>query len=395
MKGNSKPINAAKVDDIAEFKAMKSARAAVITIPDPKYSGRLWTWFGEADNAPNLWTYAIDDSPTAKKCVRKLQQFIKGKGFIENGDLVINANGMTANELLSEFARSAAYWSGAHVAIIKFNGGGDVGSVYPWQVSFTRYREHDGMYLSNTRFGTSRRTMEREIEHLPFNRFEGKEKRVDRVLRQVQDTGKQSGDLLLRFTSGEGQLKDIYPIPDAFSGLSTIIADAKLANKDLSLIRNGFSADKIITYPRKLNRADRDEAGKTEHDYYKEAVSQFTGEDGSGVMLLDGDFIDLMPDVKHIDNKAALDSTEGANIRIPKAVCRLFDVPPVLIGMDVANILGNTKALADSMKVFSLAVEEYQGLIMQTFRQLWPSFNWEIEPLNLFEYLPNEQPIQP
>jgi hypothetical protein len=163
----------------------------------------------------------------------------------------------------------------------------------------------------------------------------------------------------------------------------------------LSLIRNGFSADKIITYPRKLNRTDKDEFEKTEHDYYKEAVSQFTGEDGSGVMLLDGDFIDLMPDVKHIDNKAALDSTEGANIRIPKAVCRLFDVPPVLIGMDVANILGNTKALADSMKVFSLAVEEYQGLIMQTFRQLWPNFNWEIEPLNLFEYLPNEQPIQP
>lgn len=370
---------------------MKGAKAAFINIPDPIHSGRLWTHFGDGDDAPNLWTYAVQNSPTARLCVGKIEKFIKGHGFKENGDMPVNAKGLTANELLTSFARSAAYWNGGHVAIVKYTAGGEVGSVYPFQISFVRKRQ-DGAILTNTRFGTGRRAMEKTVEHREFDRFENKQSRIDRVLAQVDKDGYQTGDVLYRMKDDEGLLRDVYPIPEAYSGLETIIADNKLAVKDLNLIAKGFSADKIITYPRKLDRENRDDAGKTEYDYYREAMGEFQGEDGSGVMLLDGDFIDLMPDVKGIDNKAALDSTETANVRIPKAICRMFHVPPVLIGMDQANILGNQKAMSDSMEVFNLTVKEYQTFIMQTFRQLYPNFNWEIEDLKLFNNEPNNTP---
>lgn len=375
-------------DNYGDFRAMKNAKSAFINIPDPIYSGRLWTHFGDGDNAPNLWTFAIENSPTARLCVGKIEKFIKGHGFKENGDMPVNATGLTANELLAQFARSAAYWNGTHVSIVKFTGAGEVGSVYPYQVSFVRKRE-DGKILTNKRFGTGRRALEKAVEHTEFNRFEDKKSRVDRVLSQVEKEGYQVGDVLYRMKDGEGLLRDVYPIPEAYAGLETIIADNKLAVKDLNLIAKGFSADKIIIYPKEIDRVNRDEAGKTQHDYYREAMSEFQGEDGSGVMLLDGNFIELMPDVKSVDNKAALDSTETANNRIPKAICRMFHVPPVLIGMDQANILGNQKALSDSMEVFNLTVKEYQGFILQTFRQLYPAYNWEIQDLQLFKNEPN------
>ena len=380
-----------KINDTGGAKTVNASskvKAFVPVISDPLNSGWHWARFGDsADNVPNKWIYAVKDSPTAKKCIRKIIQFVVGNGFDgELGNVLVNRS-QKANDLLREIAQSAAYWDGAHALNIKYRSDGSPSEVFTQQISSIRKETSGECFYTNSRFGTSRRSMESEIKHFPFDRFESSEDRVNRVLNDIAESGIFSGDILYRFIPGEGFLGNLYPIPDAMSSLSDIEADAALSRYNSSLIKKGFRANTIISYPRRLNREVKDANEQTQYDRVIDSVSNFVGEDGDTVMILDTELDDAKVEIHTIDNKAALDSTEKMNESIPRAVCRAFGVPPVLIGFDTANVLGNSKALADSMKLFNLMVKDIQLYICETMKLLFPLYDWKIKSLNLFDYI--------
>ena len=88
-----------------------------------------------------------------------------------------------------------------------------------------------------------------------------------------------------------------------------------------------------------------------------------------------------------------MDATEKATDRIAKKVCRLFGVPPILLGIETAGKLGNNQELVNYMKLFNLTLRRKWKLKERMYRALFPNVpaeNFETEPLEIFDYVPDE-----
>ena len=223
-----------------------------------------------------------------------------------------------------------------------------------------------------------------------FNPYSTPQERAIIVRKELETYGEQVGTIFYPFKIKEYDFGDIYPIPDANSGLEDIISDASLQRLEKRNITKGFKPNVAISMAGKTDDLTIDENGKTESDYLDETIGQFVGDEASSVILLEGQTKDAMPQITIFPLSEMLDGVEKARVRVANAVCRHFSVPPVLIGLEVSNVLGNAQAIYNSLKMFMLIVKSRQQLISESFSILFPNVDWTIKQLNIYDYLPTE-----
>jgi hypothetical protein len=114
------------------------------------------------------------------------------------------------------------------------------------------------------------------------------------------------------------------------------------------------------------------------------------GDEAASVMLLEGQTPEAIPQITIFPLAEMLDGVDKARTRVANAVCRHFSVPPVMIGLEAATILGNAQAIYNSLKMFMLMIKSRQQLIIEAFTVLWPQVDWSIKQLNIYDYLPSE-----
>ncbi len=192
--------------------------------------------------------------------------------------------------------------------------------------------------------------------------------------------GRQLGDILQVMEKGAGYLKDKYPIPAYYSGIDDIISDASLSRLEKRNLKKGWRANVIIGMPGELDDENVDENGKTDQDHFDSTVNNFTGEDAASVMVIWGRVPDGKPDVNIISLADILDATDKSTDRLTRKVCRLMEVPPVLIGMTTPGQLGNTQEIINLIKLFNLMVLKAQNRITRALSMIFPGIDWTINP---------------
>ena len=116
----------------------------------------------------------------------------------------------------------------------------------------------------------------------------------------------------------------------------------------------------------------------------------FTGEDAATILHLQSTTKDGLPEVVQFPLADLLDGVDKATDRVARKVSRHFNVPPVLIGLSDAAVLGNQQAMANGMKLFNHSILTDQNLITGAFKYIYPAFDWTLTTLNLIDFIPTE-----
>jgi hypothetical protein len=362
-------------------------KAQVPVVKHTKSEARyLW---GSNDLLPQEFLRAISDSGTATSCVSRLRSFVYGNGFIADATKALQVNkDQTANALLSDISYGVGVFEALSLRVL-FRADGEIGSVY--RVPFKLLRRADnGDWIYNKWKGDSRYKKADDVTIPTYNPRATPEERIAMIAEQMQEHGKQLGQILVDFEVKDIDGGDVYPMPDAYAGLEDIETDAALQRLDRRNVKKGFKAQTIIGVPGELDRDTEDEEGMTEQERFNNDLQQFVSEEGKSVFVIESKNPGESVTVDTLDIAPVLNATDDMRDKVSRSVCRHFSVPPVLIGMEVSAVLGNQQALVNSMKIFIETVSQRQEMIERVMKVLYPIHDFTIGKKSLFEYLPNE-----
>jgi hypothetical protein len=345
--------------------------------------------FGRANVLPNEILNVITDSGTATACISKIKSFIEADGFTQDAENNLKVNPeQTAKQILAEIAYYQALYNGFALKVL-YRLDGQIGSIYCLQFDKIR-RTVNGGFVYNENFGNSRSFKKADnIYFEAYDRNTAPEERLKIIDADIKKHGTQRGEILYSYILNP--YSEFYPYPEYISGLDDIRSDAGLMRLEYRNISRGFRPNVIISTVGEIDDKQVDQTtGKTDAQIFDENLTAFTGEDAATVLHLQAETKDGLPMVTQFPLADLLDGVDKATDRVARKVCRHLQVPPPLIGLTTSEGLGNTQALANSMKLFNHSLVTDQNLIAETFKMLYPVFEWELTTLNIIDYIPAE-----
>jgi hypothetical protein len=343
--------------------------------------------FGVSNLLPNELLRAVEASVTASSCRNRKHEFIEGKGVKDRAIASLKLNPkQTSDDLIAELSDIVGVFDGIALNV-KYNAIGEPYYVYALPFENTR-KTDDGQFYVNETLSEGKDNKKDRVYYDEYDRYELPSSRLARIRGQIAEYGYQVGDIIYSFAKKAGQYE--YPIPGAWAGMEEIESDAALGKLDWRNVKKGFRPDAILTTIGEIDDEEEDEAGRTEQWYFDQNIKQFTGEDAAPIMHINVNSADQRPQLDVFSQEKLLNATTEAADRIGKRVCRTMDVPHVLIpGFAQQGQLGNTQEMLTALKLFQNSVNRKQRLVSRAMEQVWPEFDWSIEPLVIIEELPD------
>lgn len=356
-------------------------------VPEIKNESKGVYMYGKDNLLPNKLMRWVLDSGTAKKAVSKRSTYISADGFIDENASNFKVNEyQTADKILTEIAGYQSYFKAFALHIVRDgNNNIQIKSVLPFQ---NIRKKLDGRYVYNATFSSAKydSTKDQIIEAF----------KPDQLTAEEMMLVKDNGELLYAYNKSADNPN--YPIPDYYAGIEDIRTSSELQKFDFESVTNAFLPSAILTVIGELDNQNQDDTGRTEQDYFDESLEHFTGnvKDAEGksgrmrLMVTTARTKDEIPSLQTFDAKAIVDASNTKRDIIDRAVCRLFGVPPVLVGFADAQVLGNQQALANASNELNNDVLSDQQLVTETFALLFPEIkNWDITSLKPINYIPD------
>lgn len=368
-------------------KVYRSIQAAVVKITEDKTKGDYL--YGRDNLFPNKLLDVVSDSGTAASCITIKADFIYGDGFADEnvGKELVNPN-ETFDALLDKISPYSSTFE-AVVFNVQFGTDGQPAATYniPFQ---TVRKKKDGTFKVNPNYGLTDFKEDETIIYKPFNKNQPPEERLAEVAAQIEKHRKQLGQILYVFRETPKAIH--YPVPDYFSGIDDVRADAEMSKMEIENAINGFMPSAILTLIGEVDNATEDEDGKTDQDKLDETLMSFTGAKGgrSKLAVMTAKTKEAVPVLQSFDAKAMFDAINGATDRLARKVCRHMGVPPVLIGLSTPGQLGNNQELANYMQLFVFTVLKNQKQIIEALNTIYPDKDFSIAPLQLLKYVPDK-----
>jgi hypothetical protein len=345
----------------------------IVEVIDDK-SRKEWIFYGYDNLFPNKLLRYINESGTAKMCTDKVAEYIEADGFVNDVTFKYQFNKeQKGDDFLTDIAQQVAIFGG-FALLVKRNSFNEVKEAEVLSLDKIRKDKNDFKKLwYNKNVGN---TQYKESEWKPYPAFNPNAKNVFAEYSQgeIAYFYKKSAD------------NPHYPVPSYYAGIEDVISSAEISKMDLELALNGFMPSSLITFIGNPNQEIPDSRGKTVDDYYDEVLESFTGgiKDRDGLsgrfslLKLWASTKDEVPVLQSFDAKGVLDASNAKRDLINREVCRLFKVPPVLVGFSEATILGNQLALANAQKVLIDTVNPMQRFITDSLKNVFPAMDFTI-----------------
>jgi hypothetical protein len=344
--------------------------------------------YGKKNTFPNNLIAEIDKSGTALQCIDRRSEFLFADGFEDRNVAarIANAKGQTFDEVYAEVCEDFAYFEGYALKYL-YNLQG-----VPFQVERVPFetvrKKAGGGFVVNPTFGRKKFDSTKNKDYSEFNPSLSKEARQKIIASDMANYGGQRGEILYIFRKRPG--KNIYPVPTYYAGIEDVESDGGLVTIENENITQGFRTDVVITTVGKLDDQQKDDKGKTEADYFDDTIDEFTEPGRRRILHLQSETKEGLPSVTIFPLNQLLDGIDKARDRVPRAVCRHFGVPPVLVGLTMPEGLGNTNALMNSMKLFNHTIMKGQAMCAAGFKKGFPAQDWTVTTLNLIDFVPDK-----
>lgn len=366
-------------------KVYSTVQNAIVTIKENKSTGQYL--YGRDDKFPNKLLDVVSDSGTATSCITIKSDFISGDGFSSDITKSFKVNPYeTANQLLFKLAPYVSTFEAVPLNV-QFDWDGNPRIfLIPFQ---TIRKNEDGTFRVNPNYGTSEYKANETVIYPTYKKVQSVEEKRALIEYQLEKYGEQIGQILYVYRETPKSIH--YPVPDYFSGIDDIRSDAEMSKIEIENCTNGFMPSAILTLVGEVDNQTKDQNGRTDQDKLDEALMSFTGAKGgrNRLALLTAKTKDAVPVLQSYDAKAMFDAINGATDRLARKTCRHMGVPPILIGLSTAGQLGNNQELANYMELFVFSVTKYQQMIIEAFKEVYPSLDWSISQLQLLKYLPD------
>lgn len=209
--------------------------------------------WGADDALPLHILDAISKSPTTSSCMAKMEQFVNGDGFTDEGleTMVVNKDGQTLRDLHRQLVGFFCPLDGFSTNF-KFNSEGKITNAYCIDTSAIRFKaEAESNEISgikyNPYFGSTEYRKHYTTEYSLFD--------IENVNKDIKKYGtKFEGQVY--FYGIKRPLFKHYPVPKFWSGSKWIYSDAKLATYIDTMLDNGFFSSvlmNVVGNPNKMS----------------------------------------------------------------------------------------------------------------------------------------------
>jgi predicted RNA-binding protein with PIN domain len=345
----------------------------IVEVIDDK-SKKDWILYGYDNLFPNKLLRYINESGTAKMCTDKVAEYTEADGFLNDVTFKYQFNKeQKGDDFLTDIAQQVAIFGG-FALLVKRN-------------LFNEVKEAEVLSLDKIRKDKN------DVKKLWYNKNVGNTQYKDNEWKPYPAFNPNAKNVFAEYPQGEiayfykkSADNPHYPVPSYYAGIEDVISSAEISKMDLELALNGFMPSSLITFIGNPNQEIPDSHGKTVDDYYDEVLESFTGgikdrdglSDRFSLLKFWASTKDEVPVLQSFDAKGVLDASNAKRDLINREVCRLFKVPPVLVGFSEATILGNQLALANAQKVLIDTVNPMQRFITDSLKTVFPAMDFTI-----------------
>ncbi len=310
--------------------------------------------YGERNLYPQEMNLIMLRSPIVKRAVRVLSDFIKGKGFDTNNEVIVNERNQNINDILSNAADDLAEYEG-FALLLSLNGLGTVETVENIPFEFVRFGlpdslgRHSDVKVSNNWQEASNELPQGSIlEPITFplfNPFSAQETAI-----------RGSNNQVLYFT---GKDPDTYPLVSFDAITNAAESDANIQQFELNSIANGFHGLTIFKY---FGTFESD----AERARFHAKVQETTGVNGNGVFVIEVD-----EDTPTMLENIASNNTDSLYLNtidhIKETVTINYGVPGVLMAIQNGGSVFNEQALIDSFVIYNEFTENIRATVERIF----------------------------
>lgn len=341
----------------------------------------------DADNKyPQRVIDIVNDSGTAKTCLRLFTQYVFGGGAKVTifGKSKINKSGLTVNKLIRRAALSNGHFEGIAIHV-NYNGMAKVTEVNFVPFEYCRLTSKESKYENMIAVHSdwdSRKSKKFEKKDIAYiHKFD-----PSSVIRQVEaEDGKTEAE---KWASYKGQIyywtpngNNEYPLAPFDAVLEDMITEAQVKRFKSNTASKNFLASHILI-------TGKEEDDVKDEDSLAGTLKEFQGGDGAGTILWmerenPEEEIELVK-VDLQDYDGLFEYTENSS---RDSIIKQFLIPPVLL-VRTSGSLGTSKEIADASDYFSGVTADNRRIISEILKDIFSIFYIDINPSNDYDILP-------
>ena len=311
-------------------------------------NSKEWVLFGEKNDFPSKLLYLYNKSSNHNAIVNGKVVYILGKGFKDGGFYVNQSE--TFNKVFKKFVHDIELFGGGRLEVIWKMGGGIELRHIPFQNVRTA-KEGNGYWISK--------------KWEQYTKEEYKPVFVPKF-----DLNNKVGVQVLAYDEYRPGC-EVYPLPGYFGALNDIETDVEISKYNLSIIKNGMFASKMIVFNDGIPTDD------VKRRIEKDFKNKFAGSENSGNFMLvfnqDPAKAPIVNDLSTTDLDKLFDQlnkTTQAEIFSGHLV-----TSPMLFGIMEPGKLGGRNELQDAYEIFkNTYINDKQQAVEEIASILFPLF---------------------
>lgn len=367
--------------------------------------------YGQDNLYPQRIFEAISKSPTAGGCTKRFREFIFGLGATEGGEIIVNRDGETMNDVLNECTRNYSIYLG-FVVHFNFNIFGQIIEMTAIDLRFPRKKKNlKQAVLSDWVFSNSFSSSQNDIVVDLYN----PNKFFELVRESKVSFEKYKGQLF--YFSADHQ---IYPTAQIDSASVSASYEMEAQIYPYANIKNGFSGNTVIKFPGMMTGTESQEEIGNAHGIHgidqvpidglrdvdlhgheletgvskvEKQLEQMHGADNAGSTLVievpvgtTGEFKDFKM-VESLTPTNVDDLFTNQNSKAENDLLKVCTMPKILLGIS-DNGMFNEASFNDAFNYKNADTEGDRQIIARAFNTFLPRTVFginsiEIEPLRM------------
>lgn len=281
--------------------------------------------FGVDNQYPFRIKEAIRKSPTAQGCLKRDSEFIFGNGFMNGGEIIVNRDGETLNDILWQCIKNGySLYSGFGIHL-NFNSLGEICEMFSVDLEYVRkWRDLSaveyGIWRENGNYFT-------EFHNVSIDLY-------DR--RTLYDKMRMSG-----VTKYRGQIyyyakdAEIYPSSPIDASIVSASYEREAQIYPYANIKNGFSGNTVIKYP----TLSMGEEAEEEASEVQKNIEKMHGAENAGSSVVIPVSVDKDGNAKEFKMVEHLSPTNvdglfvNQNTKAENDILKVYNMPKILLGV--------------------------------------------------------------
>lgn len=350
-------------------------RIKIESLPSTTFSGNadIVPW-GLDNEYPFRINRAIKKSPTSLGCIKRQSELVFGQGLLEGGDIVVNRDGDTLNDVVQQSIRFGDTSLGGFTLHFNFNALGQICEIFAINIEY--FRKHTS--LRKVEFGIW------QEDHVSFMS-------IDTISMDLYG-GKDAIRLIPEgeFIDYKGQVyyysrfAEIYPTSPLDSASISASYEKEAQIYPYANIRNGFSGNTIIKYPTMKQGEDAAE----EADKVQDSVQSMHGAEHAGSSVVISTPVGISGEVKpfnmveHLSPTNTDDLFTNQNKKAENDILKVYNMPGILIGIPESGAFSRA-AFDDAFNMKNSDLEGDRQRIEREFNKILPNTCFGIDEMEL------------